>query len=306
MKARNPDLSPNRFGSAIFLSMGLFLLSPMLEAAPSNLFFDLDLSIAADNNVGQAKLKSDIIDDTTTTSSLLVGYQYDVNYLSALSLSTGIKAKQFKQMDTQNSVSLLLNGGFLWQTGLGYRKPVYQFVVNTEIHNNETRQQDSTFIKSQLFMTSRITDVITGTIGLGHNFRDSESTVYDLSDSRIFLSMDYALSKKSSWYGTLNFISGETFSIARPDTDEEILIALSVGADNIQADDAFNAVYPSQVTDWQAYRIHADSIVFALGFNYGFGHGNSIDLSYTFADVSGDRGAEYQREIVSASLLKRF
>src|SRR5690606_16555390 len=98
----------------------------------------------------------------------------------------------------------------------------------------------------------------------------------------------------------------DTFSVARPDTDAERLIALAAGKNNIQDDDAFNKTFPSVVTPWQAYRINADSQILTFGFNFGFGHGNSIDLSLTRADVSGDAGADYQRDIVNASLLKRF
>jgi hypothetical protein len=282
------------------------LITVQAYAEPGEFSFNLDISMQSDSNVNQAKLDTDSVEDTITSESLNLSYQQELNILSAFSLTAGIAGKQYKEVSTQNSASGLLGVSFMWQNAMGYRAPFYQLSVNSEFQNNESFQQDSTIINYQFIISSRLSDIITGTLGFGHKDRDSESTVYDLSDSRIFTSFDYLLNKRATLYGTFIYITGDTFSIARPDTDAERYIALSAGKENIQWDQAFNEAFPSQVTQWQAYRIKADSQVFVFGYNYGFGHGNSVDLSFTRADVSGDAGAEYQRDIINASLLKRF
>ena len=291
----------------LFIMTGLLVLSHQTaHAKPQNLFFDLDITTQADSNINQAKLKTDIVEDSITSSSIKMGYQFPVSYLSAFTASAGLAAKQFKEVTSQNSKSALFDFSYLWQNEIGYRAPLYQLNFNVEFNDNQTRQQESTIFNTQLLMNGRLTDVISGTLGLGYKYRDSESTVYDLSDARIFASADYALSKKATLYSTLSFISGSTFSVIRPDSDEGIYIALTVGPENIESDDSFNQAYPSQVTDWQVYRIDAQTQTLAFGFNYGFSHGLSVDFSALLVDVTGEAGADYQREILSASLLKRF
>jgi len=275
-------------------------------AKPENLFFDLDITTQADDNINQAKLKTDAVEDSITSASIKMGYQFPVSYMSAFTASAGLAAKQFKEITSQNSKSALFDFSFLWQNEIGYRAPLYQFNFGVEFHDNNTRQQESTILNTQLIMNGRLTDVISATAGIGYKYRDSESTVYDLSDARIFVSADYALSKKATFYSTLSFIKGTTFSVVRPDSDEEIYIALSVGPENIESDDAFNEALPSQITNWQVYQIEAETQTLAFGFNYGFSHGLSIDFSALLVDVSGEARANYQREILSASLLKRF
>jgi len=284
----------------------LNLNSPLLLAESGEFFFDMDMGVQSDSNVNQAKLKNDIVDDTVTSGSVTAGYQLSIDNMRAITLSAGLLGKQFKEVSTQNSVSSLIGAAFMWQNNIGYRAPLYQFSIKSEFHNNASKQQDSTIINSQISMSSRLTDVISGTLGFGHKYRDSDSSVYDLTDSRIFASADYVLNKSATLYGTLSLIKGDIFSVSRPDTDAERYIALAAGKNNIQWDEAFNEEFPSEVTRWQAYRINADTQVFVVGFNFGFGHGNSIDLSFTRADVSGEAGADYERNLVNASLLKRF
>ncbi len=284
----------------------MLLVAEAVYAKPENLFFDLDITTQADDNINQAKLKTDAVDDSITSTSIKMGYQFPITSMSALTVSSGLAAKQFKEVTAQNSTSALFDFSFLWQNDIAYRAPLYQLNFNVEFHENDTRQQESTFLNTQLLMTRRLTDVISGTVGVGHKNRDSESTVYDLADSRIFASADYALSKKATLYTTLSFIKGTTFSVIRPDSDEEIYIALAVGPENIEWDAAYNDAFPSQVTDWQVYQIEAETQTLSFGFNYGFSHGLSVDLSALLVDVSGEARADYQREILSASLLKRF
>jgi hypothetical protein len=273
---------------------------------PQNMFFDLDFTLKSDDNVNQAKLDTDSVEELISEGQLMAGYQLPISQMIALTLSSGLKVEQFQEVASQNSQSALLNAALLWQNSIAYRAPVYNFSVNYEIHNNDSKQQDSTIINSQLAISSRLTDIITGTFGLGHKFRDSESTVYDLEDYRAFLSGDYMLNKQLSIYSTLSFIQGETFSVIRPDSYQETVIALTTGIENLQWDEAYNEEFPSQTQDWISYKLDADTMVFSLGLNFGFGHGNAFDLSYTYADVSGDGGADYERNIFSGSLLKRF
>jgi len=273
---------------------------------PGEFFFYLDISTQSDSNVNQAKLDSDSVEDSITTESLNIGFQQEINNMAAITLTAGVAAKQYKEVSTQNSASGLLGVSLIWQNEIGYRAPLYKLSIKNEFQKNESKQQNSTITNYKFIMRSRLTDIITGTMGLGFKNSDSESSVYDLRDSRILVSADYAINKKATLYTTLSFITGDTFSIARPDTDAERYIALSAGKKNIQWDEAYNQAFPSQVTSWQAYRIKADSQIYVLGCNFGFGHGSSIDLSFTRADVTGDAGADYQRDIINASLLKRF
>ncbi len=273
---------------------------------PHNLFFDLDLTTKWDTNVNQAKLDTDSVTDTVTEASAAMGYQFEINRMLGLNVSTGLKTRQYKEVASQSSRSIVMNADLLWQNSIGFRAPLYQFSVNYEVEDNDTRQQTSTIINTTMLMSARLTDIVSGTVGLGYKYRDSESTVYDLTDYRFFISGDYSINDKLSAYSTINLIQGQTFSVVRADTFEEIAIALAVGANNIQWDDAFNEEFPSAVTPWRAYRVDASTTVFVLGLNYGFGHGNALDLSYTYADVSGQAGADYTRDIFSGSLMKRF
>lgn len=273
---------------------------------PHELFFDFDLTVKSDNNINQAKLDTDSVADVITETSADVGYQFDLTHTLGLNLSAGLKSTQFREVGTQSSRSGIINADLLWQNSVGYRAPIYVLSVNYEVESNNTHQQDSTIINSKLLISSRLTDVITGTAGFAYKYRDSESTVYDVTDKRFFISGDYRINQKLSAYSTMSMISGQTFSVIRADTYEETKIALAVGANNIQWDDAFNEQYPSAVTPWRAYRVDASTRVFVLGLNFGFGHGNAIDVSYTRADVSGQAGADYSRDIFSGSLMKRF
>ncbi len=282
------------------------LALPSVANAQKNWFFDLDMTLQSDSNINQAKLDSQKVEDTVTSAQLSSGYQMDIDAMSALTLKAGLSAKQFKELRAQNSKSAHLGGSFLWQNSVGYRSPLYQLSFDSEFQNNDSKQQDSTILNAQFIVSMRVTDIVSATFGLGAKDRDSESTVYDLSDQRVFISGDYALNKKASLYATFSYITGDTFSVSIPGNSYDLLlIALDVGADNSQWDEAYNESLGGAGT-WQSYRTEADSLVYILGFNYGVGHSSSLDLSYTYADVSGDAGAEYQRGIISGSLLRRF
>ena len=98
----------------------------------------------------------------------------------------------------------------------------------------------------------------------------------------------------------------DIFSVLIPSSYHQNFIALVSGQDNLESDDAFNDHFPSNISTWQTYRLDATTNTFTIGFNQGIAHGLSVDFSALLAQVSADADAEYDRILISASLLKRF
>lgn len=285
----------------------LSLVSGLTLADEHGPQFGVDVTVEADDNQTRAERTRDQVEDVSAmlSASVAADWSPDPRYL--LSVALVGEAQRFQDISELDTNSAMLRAAWRWQPTIGFTAPVFEINASTRVDDVKTDQRDSTVNRVQAFVTRKLTDRLTTSLGAEYRTRDSDGSVWDLIDRRWFLNLDLMLSQHDAGYFTFSRISGDTFSSAQRQfcngsvpTD---LLDLINGATEIEPDEAYNEALCG---DWIAYRLDANTNVFTLGYNRGFGHTMSLDMSWTFVDVTGDEGNEYERNVLRATLLKRF
>ncbi len=296
-----------RFRLAPLLIFPALLLNAAHAAEDSPWIIDTELTLGSDDNVGRAERERDIASDITLLLNAGLAYNTSTGGKSALTLRAFAETERYQETTGLNRATLGGQFIFRWQHRLGYRAPFYQFNIGVQLDEYDSEQRNSTVTRSQLMATRRITDRITSSMGIEYQKRDSEATVFDLEQGRVFLNIDYALRTGWAYYGTFSYIDGQIWSTAQnvfcnglPAADIFDIINASSA---IESDDAFNDAYCG---NWLAYRLEAQTLTAMLGINKAIDNSLALDLSLLNAQVDADGDTHYDRTLVRATVLKRF
>lgn len=274
-----------------------------------NFTIDGDATYVWDDNQSQAQKERNQVED----QSLIVGAQVGYGHLlTQQSMLIGLVFAEQEMMDAVEQLdrtTLGVKGAYRWQPSSAFTAPIVEFNLSWQDDNYGDEARDSGVLISQLFVTRRMTDRITGTAGLQYRTRDASGSVWDVTDTRLFLNGDYGITEALAAYLTYSYIKGDSFSSAQRNycngaSATDILPLINV-ATEIEPDQAYNDYHCG---DWLAYRLDTHSHTVLLGANYGFSHTFSADVSFLYADVIADDDADisYRRHLIRASLLKRF
>lgn len=302
---------PSSSPGAGHISLGLILLSLLFLASRSYAEFNLqplfEVSGGSDDNITKAEDKENIIADNFVRLDAHLIMDYEISFNKSISLELSIA--QQEQQET-NELGRKEAGGriiYRWQNSFHYNSPWYQVFTDISLWDLGQQQRDSTFYTQQAMASARLTTLISGAIGAEYKIRDSESRVYDLTQSRIFLHLDYAWSDDLSLYSGYSYILGDVVTSAQSEycnglTATSVYYLLNA-SEELEQDSILNNSYCG---NWISYRLPATTQTLVVGGNYGFGHSSSIDFSWLYVSVEADSGNRYLRNIVQVNYLKVF
>lgn len=279
------------------------------QALPDSLRFNGAITQTWDDNQSQAQMTRDAVEDSSTEISGGVGWEQNILTRSLIVFSGFAEYESMQEVSALDRLTVGLKGAYRWQPSSAFTAPLVEFNLSFQDDDYDEDTRDSGVLQSQLFITKRLTDRITGTTGLQYRSRDSAGSVWDLEDYRFFVNADYLLNQSAALYFTYSYSEGDTFSSAQRTfcngasaTDILPLINASTA---VESDNAYNDTFCG---DWLAYRIDANAHVGVAGINYAFSHNTSLDVSVTQASIteSNDEEVEYDRRLIRASILRRF
>lgn len=303
-----PKSSPSVGSVSIgFIFLLLMLISFRVQAEELEHQTLLSSTLGYDDNVSRAEDEVDIIEDRFLhiDARLIIDYALSFNKSISAEAQVGHQAYQFTDQLSRNEYAGRIV--YRWQNSFSYNSPWYQVFSDIKVWDTKAQQRDSTFYTQQALVSARITTKISGSLGIEHKVRDSESKIFDLAQNRIFGHLDYAWSDNLAIYSSYSYIKGDTVSTVQSQYCNGLtsisIYPLLVASKDIEWDQAFNDAYCG---NWLSYRLNASTHTFVLGGNYGFGHSSSLDFSWLYADVQADGGNYYQRNIVQLNFLKAF
>jgi hypothetical protein len=268
---------------------------------------DGELTGTYDNNVSRAERERDILRDESALANVSVGWRTQPTFNTGLTLRGFVEGEAYKDITTLNRTTAGGQTILRWQPVQGFMEPVYQFSVMAQVDKYDVDQRSSAVFTAQAFASRHLNDRIILAYGVEGVKRRSNGTVFDTSNGRAFLNMDFELTQSIAAYAGYSYLRGDTFSSAQltfcnglPASDIYGLIQASSA---LEPDAAFNKKFCGS---WVAYRLPASSHSFSLGLNKSFGHNLSVDVSVQKVLVYAKGDNDYQRMLVRASLLTRF
>lgn len=258
--------------------------------------YGFETSAMFDDNIGRSQHAADIEQDYLFSSSVDASYTWGLSELKALTLQGALQDERFFDFDKLSNTRVGLTVDYRFQTRLGFTAPSYSFFARVTEADFETDIRDATTAELGFRVTRRLTNIITGTLGLVASDSTADGEVFDQQRTRYFGNIDYRITNRWSAYVTYNFIDGDVFSTATP------TLPILNWADAIEADNAFGGGANNRF----AYRLDAKTTIWRLGGNYGIDAKNAIDISVDILESDAAGPNEYDRLSAAATFLHRF
>lgn len=293
--------------AAVMLATVVLVAIPVAAKAEVEWVLDGEATATYDSNVSRAERDRDILSDESLLANLALVLHLEPTFKSSLNFRGFAEGEVYREITTLNRATL---GGQMmgrWQPVVGFRAPVYQLSLTTQLDDYGVDQRDSMVYSAQLFASQHINDSTSLAYGIEGVQRRSKGTVFDTRHTRLFINADFALSTDLNAYAAYSYLHGDTFSSAQLSfcngASANDIFGLIQASDALETDAAFNETFCGS---WLAYRLKADTHALTLGLNKAFSHKLSADLSVQGADVNAKGDNNYQRTLVRLGLLARF
>ncbi|HEX5055264.1 MAG TPA: hypothetical protein VFX02_02080 [Gammaproteobacteria bacterium] len=255
-----------------------------------------EATVMFDDNIGRSQHAADIEHDYLFMGAADASYTWGYSELMALTVQGQVQDEEYFDFEGLSNTRFGLTTDFRFQTHIGFTAASYSFFLRVMDTDSETDIRDATTMELGFRVTKRITDIITGTLGLVGSESRAEGEVFDLENTRYFGNIDYRITNRWSAYLTYNFIDGDVFSTATP------TLPILNWADAIEPDNAFGGAANNKFV----YRLKAKTTIWRLGANYGIDSKNAVDLSMDTLRSNAAGPNEYDRLTIAATFLHRF
>lgn len=305
---RDTNLINKRWQTDHILLIAFISLSVgFAQAEESPWITELETTLAYDNNISQAERARDIIADQQLLINAGLVNLTRPAFGRSLSYRLGAEFEAWRYVPELNRTSVSISSAYRWQNNFGFSSPFYRLSGKLTLDDYASAGRDSTRADINLTRSRRITDRVTHTLGIELRLRDSDGTVWDTQNQRIFVNRDYLLNDRYAGYGTYSLMAGDTLSSAQnvfcnglPAND---IFELVQASDAVEPDPAFSEQFCS---DWLAYRLPGTTHSLTVGLNRNFGHQMALDFSTTAVYVAAKGDNHYSRWITRLSWLAVF
>ena len=295
-------LRPNKVRTICLLFL-LFSHSAYAIQDKSPWSYNARLTLGSDDNLTQAQRSRDKAEDTSVEVGVSTAYSRLINNKQGYTFVIFGTYKAQNKFDNFNTGKIGGSAVYRFQPVLGFTQPFYKASATVKAEELKFDQRDSTIYEYRLSATKRITDRLTANLGIGHDERDSDGTVFDQKRNRAFLGFDLRLNNKSLIYTNYNYIDGDTNSTIFTGVVDSSLFGVIAASEARERD---QAISDHAGGIWMAYKVDAKTNTYTLGYNRAIGSGMAVDLSALYVDVETEGNGEYQRLITRLSLLMRF
>jgi len=258
---------------------------------------DAEATYTSDSNVTRAQYVGDIQRDQFLSVTAALNYLQWLNPNHRLVYRGFVRAENYRKYDKLSNTTAGLDLAWQYRESGAFTAPLYGVFAKAAIDEYKSTLRDSNLYSAGVSWRKPATDRIQFTAIAAHNWRDSDSTVFDTQDNSFLLNTDYAIGPHSTLYLTYNYLYGDIVSTTTSSTTPRL--AFIDNADAINADDAFgsNAI---------AYRLKAHTNVVTLGTNFKLAETQSLDFSGRWIESNATVGISYTRWQLSLAYLVRF
>jgi hypothetical protein len=267
-------------------------------------FIDAGIHLEHNDNLANAELDLDIVDDSTIQLSMLPGYYLQLDGNTGLTLAAPLDAARQSEFSGLDSLSAGLNVSLRRKFGLGMDVPWIRVSLLTARNDYDDRKRDGWKYVAGIAAGKRISPRWDVQIAYTFDRRRSDEIedIPALAAGRGIYGNAYDLdthSVSATGIFTLNYQWSLAFSYVR--RMGEVCSTTFRNSEIFQASDA---ITPDPVFGPEkfAYRIDADTDIYSIGVNRGIGNHLAADLSYTYRDSTADAGPEYSTGLLQFRL----
>ncbi len=284
------------------LAAGCLLASLAVHADSTR--FGVDAEFLHDTNVTRGPTAEDEKSDTIVSVEGYAARSYQLGVRSGIVMRGGLRLAEHTTFGDLSHVAASARAIYRLQPQPGYSQPWFEIAgAGQWLQHRDSDLRDGFIASASLGAGSYLTDRVRASINAGLEERiGSEGTLYDLTQNRIWGTLDYRVGLAATLYGSVIRLAGDqVFNAGSAAGQAGLSPYYDVRVRDPALSEEFNGVAP------YGYRLEATTYIFELGLNLPLRGNQAIDLSGSFFDSSTDRGSQsYDGAAVRAIYMYRF
>lgn len=214
--------------------------------------------------------------------------------------------RQYEDLD-----ALSLHGRFAWryQPTLTYTGTWFEVNGSAEVRRHRASEiRDGELLSMGAGVGKYMTERLRTALGVSYDRRfASEGTVYDLTQQRLFGTIDWRLGSAVTLYGSAAWIRGDQVVTWAPGSGGATTAPYRYsGRSDWYSASARDPAFDGDGRLFSAYRTEANAQTLDAGVNVAFDGQTAVDVGASWFHASADRGPSYNGFSVRAVLLHRF
>ena len=283
---------------ALFVTLGAWLpVCASVNAAQP--YYDAELSVDHDSNIGNAEHRVDKLDDNILIFGITASQPYPVTQYSGLLFSGSVNYRRYTQWDYLSHWAFGGKVVYRVKPGAAYDAEWFELTASAtllQFERSSLRDGGLAFIDAAT--GRKLTDRLVVRVGYQYSVRRSwNDNIFDNDDHRLYAHFDWQPADRGTLYGTLAWQTGDVVSTA---SQNPVILAVSTAASPDRA------LSPTNLPPRIAYRIDADVVSGEAGLNYALTTSLAFDLSARYLHADGDGNQRYSDTRILAGLLYRF
>lgn len=264
----------------------LLMLTPMATYC-ADTRFGLDAELTHDTNVNRTAWANEEKSDEILAVEGHAARSFKLSPRSGAVVRGGLRLRGHREFGDLSNLAALGRAAYRFQPSPGYTGAWIELAGTAEVlRYRDSALRDGYIVTGTASIGKHLTDRIRLGAGLGRDEREGEDgDLYDLSNTRAWLTFDYRVTPGITLYGSTTWIQGDqVFTANHPATQSELIPY----ADVIVADPAFAGAFGGVPAT--AYRLEATTLLFEAGVNIPIRGNQALDFGASWFDSEADQG----------------
>jgi len=238
----------------------------------------VEASLTADDNVTRAG-GGDALRDTILGARASTGLTLSTSQHTRAIVQGFVGGEKFHKYDGLSHNFFGAQADFQYRSSGEFGAATYSVFARTQKEYFQSDLRDGYRHAYGVTVLKPLTDRVTFLAALQQNITDGKSQVFDTQNTALRANLDWTLGTWNTVYAGAEYRKGDFVSTAC-DCSPNKAGLVNTATPNLIPDDAFTD------TARTAYRLKANILIATLGYNRGFGSGQSLDVSWRRATSS--------------------
>jgi len=289
------------------LAAGLLLAASLLPAqAAEGWRYSVSGDAAYDDNVTRGLYDADVKGDTLLSVEGDAVRSFLLGERSGALLRAAVRYTNYTTFSDLSNIALSGRAAWRYQPGRSFSSPIFEVAgALAWLQHADSKLRDGTIATLEASVGSHLTDRIRGGAGFGWDTRSGgdpgipgQVAIYDLDNTRLWVSADWRFGLRNTLYARFTQVSG----------DQVFNSVVDSGFSNAWATDP--ALEKELGGTVNSYRVDASTQIYEIGVNLPLSGPHALDFTYygynSKVEEGKLQGTKYSGSIYRATYLYRF
>lgn len=285
-----------------------------IAPAHANTFSQLGVNLGHESNLSRGLDSPHKEESNFLAVEYSFGKLYELGLKNTLVLNAAVNASRFNELRGFDHAGISVAANYNYKWALGAYAPTLSLSTSYGLEEYQGRARDNDLLTVDVSYLKRLSPAWFLTLGADFQKSGADNLppdpiidsfgyapdrnlpleLYDYDSNSVYTDLEYAF--ENGLLLNVGFRRVNGFTVSSTTTPS---LALYKVADALYSDPAFKE-------DWVAYLLEADTNEWSMGLSIPSGIDSSINIGYSFYDISAVSGNSYRNRIFTVSYVHNF